>query len=165
MTRLIDADELRTIKSIQSGDFNSIESIQKWIDNVPTVETTEKQAILFLINNGWLVNHDKELREKWERPQGEQVDYMTGKEWNLYMRGYKQGKTDFERPKGTWKLIKDKGNNVNAECPFCKFEIKSIAYNYSVWEVIQFIKNNDFDYKFPNFCENCGADMRKGSAK
>ena len=41
------------------------------IDNAPTVEITEKQAILFLINSGWLVNHDKELRGKWERPQGE----------------------------------------------------------------------------------------------
>ncbi len=43
------------------------------IDNAPTVEPeiTEKQAILLLINNGWLVNHDKELREKWERPHGE----------------------------------------------------------------------------------------------
>lgn len=41
------------------------------IDNAPAVlsEITEKQAILLLINNGWLVNHDKELREKWERPQ------------------------------------------------------------------------------------------------
>lgn len=45
------------------------------IDNAPTVipEITEKQAILLLINNGWLVNHDKELREKWERPQGEWI--------------------------------------------------------------------------------------------
>ena len=45
------------------------------IDSAPTVETeiTEKQAILLLINNGWLVNHDKELREKWKRPQGEWI--------------------------------------------------------------------------------------------
>lgn len=35
--RLIDADELRTIKSIQSADFNSIENIQSWIDHAPTV--------------------------------------------------------------------------------------------------------------------------------
>ena len=38
MTRLIDADKLRTVESIQKGDFNSIESIQKWIDTAPTVE-------------------------------------------------------------------------------------------------------------------------------
>lgn len=38
MPRLIDADKLKTIKSIQSGDFNSIETIQKWIDDAPTVE-------------------------------------------------------------------------------------------------------------------------------
>ena len=46
------------------------------IDNATAVEVeiTEKQAICFLINNGWLVNHDKELREKWKRPQGEWED-------------------------------------------------------------------------------------------
>ena len=38
MPRLIDADKLRTIRSIQSGDFNSIETIQKWIDDAPTVD-------------------------------------------------------------------------------------------------------------------------------
>lgn len=35
--RLIDGDELKSIKSIQSADFNSIETIQKWIDNAPTI--------------------------------------------------------------------------------------------------------------------------------
>ena len=38
MTRLIDADALRSITSIQKGDFNSIETIQRWIDEAPTVE-------------------------------------------------------------------------------------------------------------------------------
>ena len=38
MPRIIDADKLRTIRSIQSGDFNSIETIQKWIDDAPTVD-------------------------------------------------------------------------------------------------------------------------------
>lgn len=43
--RLIDADKLRTIRSIQKGDFNSIETIQKWIDAAPTVDAkpTEEQ--------------------------------------------------------------------------------------------------------------------------
>lgn len=35
--RLIDAEELKTIKSIQSADFNSIETIREWIDNAPTI--------------------------------------------------------------------------------------------------------------------------------
>lgn len=34
-------------------------------------EISEKQAITKIINSGWLVKHDKELREKWERPKGE----------------------------------------------------------------------------------------------
>ena len=35
--RLIDAEELKTIKSIQSADFNSIETIREWIDNAPII--------------------------------------------------------------------------------------------------------------------------------
>ena len=35
--RLIDADALKSIKNIQSANYNSIETIQEWIDNAPTV--------------------------------------------------------------------------------------------------------------------------------
>ena len=38
MSRYIDADALKTIKSIQSADFNSVETIQKWIDSAPTID-------------------------------------------------------------------------------------------------------------------------------
>lgn len=38
MSRLIDADEQKTIRNIQRADFNSIETIQKWIDEMPTIE-------------------------------------------------------------------------------------------------------------------------------
>ena len=41
MSRYIDADAMRTVKSIQSADFNSIESIQKWIDEQPTADVVE----------------------------------------------------------------------------------------------------------------------------
>ena len=37
-----DVDELKSIKSIQSADFNSIETIQKWIDDVPTILEAEE---------------------------------------------------------------------------------------------------------------------------
>lgn len=36
--RLIDADALKTIRSIQSADYNSIETIQHWIDNAPIID-------------------------------------------------------------------------------------------------------------------------------
>lgn len=36
--RLIDADRMKTIHEIQMGDYNSIESIRRWIDRQPTVE-------------------------------------------------------------------------------------------------------------------------------
>lgn len=35
--RLIDADALKSIKSIQSANYNTIEAIQKWIDEAPTI--------------------------------------------------------------------------------------------------------------------------------
>ena len=47
--RLIDADELKTIRSIQNkyANFNSIETIQEWIDHAPTIIETDEE-----LNNG-----------------------------------------------------------------------------------------------------------------
>lgn len=39
--RLIDADALKSIKSIQSADYNSIETIRKWIDSEPTIDAVQ----------------------------------------------------------------------------------------------------------------------------
>ena len=41
MSRYIDADKLKTIESIQSADFNSIESIRRWIDEQQTADVVE----------------------------------------------------------------------------------------------------------------------------
>jgi len=43
---------------------------KKYIDNAPTVEITEEQAIEKLHETGWLIRHDKEMTE---RPHGEWV--------------------------------------------------------------------------------------------
>lgn len=37
MNDLISKEALKTIESIQSADFNSIETIREWIDNAPTI--------------------------------------------------------------------------------------------------------------------------------
>ena len=68
MGRLIDADELKrkVNKKRVVGRFNTI----KLIDEAPTVELTEEQAIDKLHETGWLIRHDKEMAE---RPQGEPV--------------------------------------------------------------------------------------------
>ena len=63
--RLIDADALKTIRSIQSADYNSIETIQHWIDNAPTIDAVprwipceerlpekEEKAYLVYLDNG-----------------------------------------------------------------------------------------------------------------
>ena len=42
--KLVDADSMKRIDAIQRGDFNSIESIRKWIDIMPTVIEADKEA-------------------------------------------------------------------------------------------------------------------------
>lgn len=41
MPKYINADEMKTVKSIQSADFNSIETIRQWIDSQPTADVVE----------------------------------------------------------------------------------------------------------------------------
>ena len=41
MPRYIDADNMKSIKNIQSANFNSIESIREWIDTQPTADVRE----------------------------------------------------------------------------------------------------------------------------
>lgn len=67
---LADRSVWEEIKENSKSDF-----LELCKNEAPTVEITEKQAILLLINSGWLVNHDKELREKWGRPQGEWIEH------------------------------------------------------------------------------------------
>ena len=65
---MISREALKDFKYINKGNFNTVEGIREWIDNAPTVEFTEEQAIDKLHETGWLVRHDKEMTE---RPQGE----------------------------------------------------------------------------------------------
>lgn len=65
--------------------------------------------------------------------------YITGEDYNLYMEGYKAGKRDFEPKQGEWIAHEDMDEWY--ECNKCH------------------CGNTYFD-KLPNFCPNCGADMR-----
>lgn len=68
--RLIDADALKDIfLQDRCGDnFLPKHYVISTINNAPTVELTEEQAIDKLHETGWLIRHDKEMTE---RPQGE----------------------------------------------------------------------------------------------
>ena len=68
-------------------------------------------------------------------PTVEQEVYMTGEDCDLFMRGYKQARKDFERPQGDWL---DHGNQI--ECDQCH-----------VW----FLKDHLIR---KSFCPNCGAE-------
>lgn len=48
MSRYIDADNLKSIKSIQLADFNSIETIRDWIDRQPTADVRENVHATFV---------------------------------------------------------------------------------------------------------------------
>lgn len=41
--RLIDADRLRSIYSINRANFNTVVGIQKWIDDAPTIIKKDKE--------------------------------------------------------------------------------------------------------------------------
>jgi hypothetical protein len=41
--RLIDADAMKTIKNIQSANFNAFELIRYWIDNQPTIIEADRE--------------------------------------------------------------------------------------------------------------------------
>lgn len=40
--RLVDADSMKTMKNIQSANFNAVELIRLWIDNQPTIIEADK---------------------------------------------------------------------------------------------------------------------------
>lgn len=42
--RLIDADKMKTMKNIQSANFNAVELIRLWIDNQPTIIGADKES-------------------------------------------------------------------------------------------------------------------------
>ena len=71
--RLIDADALK--KAFKVEELYWGKRIINEIDNNPTVEFTEEQAIDKLHETGWLIRHDKEMTE---RPQGEWITHQTG---------------------------------------------------------------------------------------
>ena len=52
MGRYIDADKMKSIKSIQSASFNSIESIREWIDAQPTADVRENIKAQKVIGGG-----------------------------------------------------------------------------------------------------------------
>lgn len=70
-------------------------------------------------------------------PTVEPEVYMTGKDYNLYLEGYKQGRKDFGRPQGKW-INK---HFEHADCSLCG-------------------RTNDYH---GDFCKYCGADMRGGA--
>ena len=55
--RLIDADELKKESVINKGDFNSVETIRKWIDSQQTIE------VVPVLNSPYEVS--PEVRAKW----------------------------------------------------------------------------------------------------
>lgn len=57
MSRYIDAEQMKTIKSIQSANFNKIETIIEWIDEQPTADVRENVRAEKSISGG-MANSD-----------------------------------------------------------------------------------------------------------
>ena len=144
--RLIDADYLTTeiarlvvggkhaIEEAGHGNFwiNGLHDVKEIIDNVPTIEVTNKEGEFLKPSN---------------------CDTCEDKA-KSYSMGFQDGflaVKEHVRPKGKWKIVKQDNEDIlEIECPFCKYS-KGGEFN-TVLTVV-------FD-RLPPFCENCGADMR-----
>ena len=69
--------------------------------------------------------------------------YMNSKDYDLYLEGYKQGKKDFERPRGEW-VHRDAQWDT---CSNCGLGFRDLCLD---------------GFKF---CPYCGAEMREGIIK
>ena len=86
---------------------------------------------------GWT---DAELRESAEKSN--EVN-------DAYKRGYEQARKEFERPQSEWVVVPERCFICCKECGHVKpFSAEEFKLGINV----------------PNFCEECGADM-KGGAK
>ena len=88
--RLIDAEALKRVietyrpnpinpskmNDYAQGKNNMVDYCIAEIDNAPTVELTEEQAIDKLHETGWLIKHDKEMTE---RPHGKWIGVVYSK--------------------------------------------------------------------------------------
>lgn len=85
------------------------------------------------------IKHIKQIIDN--TPSVEQEVYMTGKDYNLYLEGYKQAKKDF-RPKGEWSITDETDEFYGRvyRCTHCGKEMLACGCR--------------------NFCTWCGADMR-----
>lgn len=76
-------------------------------------------------------------------PSVEQEVYMHGEDYDFFIRGYKEGRKAFERPKGEWIQATDEdGIEIYRKILCSRCNKASVE-------------------RFP-FCHWCGADMRKG---
>ena len=77
-------------------------------------------------------------------PTVEQEVYMTGEDYDLYMKGYIQAQKDFER-QGEWIFLKANEEQTDGyECSVCKMTYHTRVPYFSEY----------------NFCPNCGAKMK-----
>ena len=121
-------------KEIWTNDMSLWLKLLNVIDNAPTVDL--KDIYQEGHYDGHLKGYTKAINEV--RPQ---EVYINGKDYNLYLEGYKQGKKDFERTQGKWiTRTEDNGVNYRFYCSCCNREVLLIT----------------------DYCPYCGADMRGG---
>ena len=109
-----------------NNDLISREALKKAFEDTVCIEPMPYAFVKQIIDNA---------------PTVEPEVYITAKDYNLYMEGYKQGRKDFERPQGEWI---DYSNEGYVECPFC-----GSATN---------CEDNKDEL---HYCWNCGANMQK----
>ena len=68
-----------------------------------------------------------------------------------YSRGYEEARKKFERPTRHWTIEDTEGNRIwKCRCSECKNSPLNCVGGIGDWWL----------FELPNFCPNCGADMR-----
>lgn len=119
------------------GDLISREALIKLIDE--SLQLYSSQYSTDMLNMFGLF---REIIDN--APTVEQEVYITGTDYDFYIKGYKEGRKDFERPHGEWMPNNSSQfSNPGRSCSLCG---KTVEFS-------------------ENYCPNCGADMRKNEKK
>lgn len=113
-----------------------VDEVMKTIDNAPPVEPDVETNTEVLVKDAYDHGYTDGWKERFGEPDG--------------------------RQKGEWKLVEKDNENIDIVCPFCN-SIRFPAYSHGY--TLELVEDYLTRHPLPNFCEVCGADMRKGGTE
>ncbi len=133
-----------------NNDLISREALKKALNELFESGGYDSGLVMNTIDHAPTVEPCKDCEDK------RQAEYIRhGSSWHE-LQSLRKFKEEHERPHGEWIVTAEDNDGVHRICcPFCSYEKGS---NNTDNIIVTF-------HNFPKFCENCGADMRKGGKK